>query len=172
MRECLEIGQCSRKSAERLGNTTEQCIERFENTREECREVRQCLQRSVQRLKNTKEECREVRQCLRRVYRGQGIPRRSVKRGSGIPGRSVERLGSVQGGVQRGYAVSKEECREVWECPRRSEQRLRNKYHRGVYREDRIRQCLRRSAMRLGIYTKEECIERLGSVQGEGNEMF
>ena len=30
-----------------------------------------------------------------------------------------------------------------------------------MYREDRIRQCLRRSAMRLGIYTKEKCIERL-----------
>ena len=56
------------------------------------------------------------------------------------------------------YSVSKEECIEVGE------------YHGGVYRE--IGECLRRSAMRLGIYTKEECIERLGSVQGEGNEMF
>ena len=54
--------------------------------------------------------------------------------------------------------MSTEECIEVGE------------YHGGVYRE--IGECLRRSAMRLGIYTKEECIERLGSVQGEGNEMF
>ena len=42
------------------------------------------------------------------------------------------------------YSVSKEECIEVGE------------YHGGVYRE--IGECLRRSAMRLGIYTKEECI--------------